>query len=51
MIFKLILGAIMIVLGINGRSFYSPVLFVEGMIIFNSGIFSFRKNGRSIEHL
>jgi hypothetical protein len=50
MILQIILGAIMSYAGFYGHSPYSPILFVEGMIILNSGLLK-TFGRRSISHL
>lgn len=42
MLLWIILGGIMTPLGFYGKSQFSPVLFVEGMILLNYGILQFR---------
>ena len=50
MVIQLIAWVVMAYLGFKGSSIYSPVLFVEGMILANIAIMNMSK-GRSISHL
>jgi len=49
MIFQVIFGAVMTVGGFYGHSIFSPVLFVEGLILLNIAIFS--KKNKGLNHL
>jgi hypothetical protein len=50
MIFQLILGAFMAYAGFYGKGQFSPILFVEGMILVNFALLN-RLKHKSISHL
>ena len=50
MIIQLILGALLTYTGFYGKSQFSPVLFVEGLILINLAIAN-RHKGKGLSHL
>jgi len=45
-VFQLIVGAVLVYIGFYGHNAYSPVLFVEGMILLNLALFIMFAGGR-----